>query len=135
MSEANEGSPQTTGSAFQPILTYPTPEMIASAIAHRACCGSEHDPSSGKLHGYCVVCGVPWPCETASTFLVKPVVRPTPDYKLSFGISFTEELIAAGYCKEGVCKMDNGIEGIVFCRRPNAIGQPRLAGTTKEDSP
>jgi len=69
MSEANEGSPQTTGSAFQPILTYPTPEMIAAAIAHRACCGSEHDPSVGKFHGYCVVCGVPWPCETAKQFL------------------------------------------------------------------
>jgi hypothetical protein len=52
---------------------------------------------------------------------VEPVVRPTPDYKLSFGISFTEELIAAGYCEEGVCKMDNGIEGIVFCRRPNSV--------------
>jgi hypothetical protein len=28
---------------------------------------------NGKLHGYCVVCGVPWPCETASNFL-----RPNP---------------------------------------------------------
>jgi len=45
---------------------------IASATAHRACCGTEHDPANGKLHGYCVVCGVPWPCETASAFLVKP---------------------------------------------------------------
>ena len=45
---------------------------IASAIAHRACCGTEHDPANGKLHGYCVVCGIPWPCETASAFLVKP---------------------------------------------------------------
>jgi len=61
-----------SGSVFQPILTMPTPEMIAAAIAHRACCGSEHDPSVGKFHGYCVVCGVPWPCETASAFLVKP---------------------------------------------------------------
>lgn len=42
---------------------------IASATAHRACCGTEHDPQNGKLHGYCVVCGVPWPCETALTFL------------------------------------------------------------------
>lgn len=42
---------------------------IASAIAHRACCGTEHDPQNGKLHGYCVVCGVPWPCETAQTYL------------------------------------------------------------------
>lgn len=42
---------------------------IAAARAHRACCEVEHDPLRGKLHGYCVVCGVPWPCETAQTFL------------------------------------------------------------------
>ena len=42
---------------------------IAAATAHRACCGSEHDPENGKLHGYCVVCGIPWPCETAKEFL------------------------------------------------------------------
>jgi hypothetical protein len=40
-------------------------ERTAQLIAHRACCGSEHDPANGKLHGYCVVCGVPWPCEYA----------------------------------------------------------------------
>ena len=44
-------------------------KMTAAAIAHRACCGTEHAPMEGKLHGYCVVCGVPWPCETASVFL------------------------------------------------------------------
>lgn len=43
--------------------------LLASAAAHRACCGVEHDPLNGKLHGYCVVCGVPWPCETASRFI------------------------------------------------------------------
>lgn len=43
--------------------------QTAAAIAHRACCGTEHDPSQGKLHGYCVVCGVPWPCDTAKQFL------------------------------------------------------------------
>jgi hypothetical protein len=46
--------------------------MTAAATAHRGCCGSEHDPSIGKLHGYCVVCGVPWPCETAQAFLFTP---------------------------------------------------------------
>ena len=40
-------------------------ERVAQMIAHRACCGSEHDPSVGRIHGYCVVCGVPWPCEYA----------------------------------------------------------------------
>ena len=44
-------------------------KMTSAAIAHRACCGTEHAPMEGKLHGYCVVCGVPWPCETASAFL------------------------------------------------------------------
>jgi hypothetical protein len=38
-------------------------ERIAQIIAHRACCGSEHNPAQGKFHGYCVVCGVPFPCE------------------------------------------------------------------------
>ncbi len=45
--------------------------LIAAATAHRACCSTEHDPANGKLHGYCVVCGVPWPCETAHAFLFK----------------------------------------------------------------
>lgn len=40
-------------------------ERVAQITAHRACCGVEHDPAQGKLHGYCIVCGVPWPCEYA----------------------------------------------------------------------
>ena len=43
--------------------------LLASATAHRVCCGTEHDPATGKLHGYCVVCGVPWPCNTAERFM------------------------------------------------------------------
>lgn len=46
---------------------------LAAVLAHRACGGAEHDPQNGKLHGYCVVCLVPWPCETASAFLRKPL--------------------------------------------------------------
>ena len=42
-------------------------ERVAQITAHRACCGTEHDPANGKIHGYCVVCGVPWPCEYAGT--------------------------------------------------------------------
>ena len=42
----------------------------AACLAHRACTGTEHDPNNGKLHGYCVVCGVPWPCDTANAFLL-----------------------------------------------------------------
>ena len=45
------------------------PADLAAALAHRGCCGTEHDPANGKLHGCCVVCGVPWPCETAQYFL------------------------------------------------------------------
>lgn len=48
----------------------------AAALAHRACCGTEHDPPNGKLHGYCVVCGVPWPCETAQFYLRPAVAHP-----------------------------------------------------------
>lgn len=39
------------------------PEMIAFFQAHRACHNAEHDPINGKIHGYCIVCGTPWPCE------------------------------------------------------------------------
>lgn len=45
-------------------------ERTAQLVAHRACIGIEHDPANGKLHGYCVVCGVPWPCDIA---------KPKPD--------------------------------------------------------
>lgn len=48
----------------------------AAALAHRGCCGTEHDPPNGKLHGCCVVCGVPWPCETAQFYLRPAVAHP-----------------------------------------------------------
>ncbi len=56
--------------------------LLVAATAHRAYCGSEHDPTNGKLHGYCVVCGVPWPCETASRFIaihLKKELDPTAE--------------------------------------------------------
>lgn len=43
--------------------------LTAACAAHRVCCGGEADNSQGKIHGYCVVCGVPWPCAVAATFL------------------------------------------------------------------
>jgi hypothetical protein len=55
-------------SACNDLLSF-SPEMLVSAIAHRVCCGTEHDPLRGKIHGYCVVCGVPWPCDTAKKYL------------------------------------------------------------------
>lgn len=42
-------------------------ERTAQLSAHRACVGAEHDPFNGKLHGYCVVCGVAWPCAYAGS--------------------------------------------------------------------
>lgn len=51
-------------------------ERIAQIAAHRACCGTEHNPAEGKLHGYCVVCGVPWPCDYAGK---PPPTLPVPD--------------------------------------------------------
>ena len=41
------------------------PERVAQLLAHRVCLDTEHDPANGKLHGCCVVCGVPWPCVVA----------------------------------------------------------------------
>lgn len=40
-------------------------ERVAQLTAHRACHSAEHDPANGKIHGYCMVCGVPWPCQYA----------------------------------------------------------------------
>jgi hypothetical protein len=53
-------------------------ERVAQLIAHRACCGTEHDPLNGKLHGYCVVCGVDWPCEYAGKPPTTPPVVSSP---------------------------------------------------------
>lgn len=63
----------------------PDATLVAAATAHRACCGAEHDPQNGKLHGYCVVCGVPWPCETAKFFMPashSPAEDKGPDIEL-----------------------------------------------------
>lgn len=52
--------------AASPAPAAPDPdvsERIARIQAHRACHAAEHDPLHGKIHGYCVVCGVPFPCD------------------------------------------------------------------------
>lgn len=46
---------------------------LAAAQAHRAVGSEEHAPFMGKLHGNCAVCNIPWPCETASYFMRKPL--------------------------------------------------------------
>ena len=38
-------------------------ERIAQLTAHRACHNQEQDLPNGKVAGYCIVCGVPWPCQ------------------------------------------------------------------------
>ena len=38
---------------------------VAMITAHRACHNQEQDPGNGKLAGYCVVCGILWPCDYA----------------------------------------------------------------------
>lgn len=53
---------------------WPT-ERIAQLAAHRAVHSAEHNPEAGRIHGYCLVCGVPWPCEYAGT----PAAAPTQD--------------------------------------------------------
>lgn len=47
-------------------------ERVAQLTAHRVCCGTEHDPTNGKLHGCCVVCGVGWPCDVAKPLAAAP---------------------------------------------------------------
>ena len=74
--------------------------LTAAALAHRACCGTEHNPEQGKLHGCCVVCGVPWPCDTAKQFL-----RPSSDEKAivprcEYGGSY------------GRCELEEGHDGL-----------------------
>jgi hypothetical protein len=53
--------------------------LAASAIAHRICIHQEHDPNNGKVHGCCVVCGDPWPCDTAKRFLNTNTTAFRPD--------------------------------------------------------
>lgn len=51
-----------------------TEERIAQLVAHRICHAAEHDPIHGRIHGYCIVCGIPWPCEVAAV-LQSPSVK------------------------------------------------------------
>lgn len=59
------------GLVYQPIVDM---ERVAQLLAHRACHSAEHDPANGRIHGYCVVCGVPWPCAYAG----EPPASPPP---------------------------------------------------------
>jgi hypothetical protein len=41
--------------------------LVAAFQAHRACTGleAERDDTGARIHGACIVCGQPWPCEVA----------------------------------------------------------------------
>jgi hypothetical protein len=54
------------------------PSDLVTALAHRAVGNQEQDMQNGKLAGYCIVCQVPWPCDTAKHFL-RPVSPPKTD--------------------------------------------------------
>jgi len=56
----NDIAEAETGMADQSFVN-----RTAMLTAHRACGPAEHDPANGKIHGDCVVCLVPWPCEVA----------------------------------------------------------------------
>lgn len=71
-------------------------ERTAQLLAHRACCGVEHDPPNGKLHGYCVVCGVPWPCAYAGS---PPESLPAPGE----AVEYTQ-----GICSDGAAILKHG---------------------------
>lgn len=51
-------------------------EQLALVLAHRGCCNEEHDPAAGKIAGFCVVCGVPWPCQVAIRLHEVPALQP-----------------------------------------------------------
>ncbi len=34
---------------------------------HRAVHSAEHDPANGRIHGFCLLCGVAYPCEYVGT--------------------------------------------------------------------
>jgi hypothetical protein len=56
------------------------PSDLVTALAHRAVGNQEQDMQNGKLAGYCIVCQVPWPCDTAKHFL-RPVSPPGTEWQ------------------------------------------------------
>lgn len=64
-----------------------TSSDLAAALAHRACHSNEHDPLNGKVHGYCMVCGVQWPCDTAKYFLRAPKTQTDRERSLALTLA------------------------------------------------
>lgn len=100
-------------------------ERVAQITAHRACCGSEHDPDNGKLHGFCVVCGVPWPCEYAGTPPTR--LNPTPETQAAPVYQWrskrnSEEPWHDSTYEEAYSRVDDHYEGRTLYTAPPAKG-------------
>ena len=52
-----------SGCELPPATEGDEPEGADWIALHRACINEEHDPENGKLSGFCVRCGQPWPCQ------------------------------------------------------------------------
>lgn len=86
------------------------PERLAQIIAHRACTNEEHDPENGKLSGFCVVCGYPWPCQYAGPSPEEPVgEEPKPRYGKS-GLTEDHPIIQ-NLRDQGLCGTLHMIDG------------------------
>ena len=90
---------QTASMSFamwRALLATLRPERVAQLIAHRAVHAAEHDPANGKLHGFCLVCGVPWPCDVAA-----PVrAQPTPEIMEHYADWFAARNAASNFAHD-----------------------------------
>lgn len=107
---------------------------LAAALAHRGCCGTEHDPANGKLHGYCVVCGVPWPCDTAKYFLreAPTTLENRDDGRLTGRL--TKRAVIEAYCRlssEVAEALHWQHAADCFCANPDG---PRLVDTYRYEA-
>lgn len=132
----NSGQEQVADLVGRAITALTTPmisqdlllERTAQISAHRACCGAEHDPSNGKIHGYCVVCGVDWPCDYAGT-----LPEPMPAQNAAHAVleaakqdpAIFAEILRAAVCPDTDCDgRGNTIAGTiaVCCGNPDGNG-------------
>lgn len=63
--------PQAALDVLSAALREASRQLPAATVhhGHRVCTNEEHDPTHGKLSGYCVVCGTSWPCETEQRWI------------------------------------------------------------------
>lgn len=59
---------------------------------HRAATGAEHDPQNGKLHGCCVRCGVPWPCEAENQWQrIRDLLESAAQHEHAYALSLRKD--------------------------------------------